>query len=147
MKQINYKQLADILSGYDLSPKDESTVYSVLQQNWSTVAGPNISENTENIEISGDMLLVSVNSPTWAHEIINRQKTLLSGMNNAGYPKLTNLSVNVHVSKPATLDRYKKTPNETVQQTTPQLRKLFKKLAAHSNSPEIKATFTRMSKR
>ena len=144
VSQSNFKTLAEILSSEQLPERqDRDFVQSELFKNWASASGEDITQQTERIDIVDDVLQVHVSSPTWAHEIINRQTTLLKRMRGKGYRNLMSLSVSVHVPK-TKKDRFTAPPAQKPRPVTPQMREVFKRFAENSKDPELKARFKRL---
>ncbi len=95
--------------------------------------------------IEDNILHVSVNSSTWAHELINQQNSILQTLRESGYESLTEMSIRIRVqNSPKTpVPRQKKNYTRTI---SPSTRKLFVRLAAQSKNTEAKEIFLRLSK-
>ncbi len=147
MTVSNYQRLADILAGSEEKIKPDSSGHSKLWMTWRLVASEKIAIHTEHLELKGNTLTVRVSSSTWAHEIINRHHTLLSGLQRAEYPNLDNMSVSVQVATRKKPNRYQRPVQNPPKHPSAKLGKLFKKLAEQSVNPQVKAVFIRMSER
>ncbi len=145
MTASSYQRLTDILAGSEVQIKRDSSADSTLWIAWRSVAGEKIADHTEHLELKDNTLTVRVSSSTWAHEIINRHHTLLSGMRCADYPNLENVSVSVQVAIKKTPNRYQRPVQTLPKVPSATLGKLFKKLADQAVNPQVKAAFVRMS--
>jgi len=140
------KYLAEYIGNCNLPPQPKRFFsQSELFQCWEQAAGEKVAAQTENLNITNGLLEVQVNSPTWAHEVINRQTTILERLNKSGYRSLTSLSVGVYVRKPVQLKYERRTPR-TQRTVTPEMLAVFKKIAKRSVNPAIKERFKRLSK-
>ena len=142
----NFNQLtARIHESCQLSPPSEDT-NSVLFQDWIKSAGESISKHTRQVHIRKGIIEIVVDSPTWAHQIINQQNTLVQRMRDRGHSGISELSVRVKIVK-----KFKQPQHILVK---PQQRKfsknsgkIFSELAANSSNPKIKEIFLRLSKK
>ncbi len=122
----------------------ETTIFS----HWKKAAGQNIADNTTKLQIEGNSLSVTVNSPTWAHALINSQSTILSQMIQCGYEGLEEIAIRVAVERKRNSLRKKKAVTEEPEaQLLPAgLGQVFVEIAKNASNPETKETFLRLSR-
>ncbi|MDE0309304.1 MAG: DciA family protein [Acidiferrobacterales bacterium] len=145
MDKPNYKILSSFLEESDVLRKSPDFKNSDIYRTWKSAAGASIYDNTDSLTIEDDVLYVSVNSSTWAHELINQQNSILQTLQENGFRNLTEMSVRIRVQKsPGTpLRKKKKQQSRTI---TPRMRDLFQRLAAQSKNKEAREVFLRLSK-
>lgn len=145
MDKPGFKKLHTVLADSALFKNPPEFKRATIYRMWRQVVGASIAENTIELTIDNNMLNVAVNSPTWAHELINQQNSILKNLHGCGFENLTEMSVRIRVanvrSSPAPQKKYSKP-----QTITPQMRELFARLASESADPETKETFMRLSR-
>ena len=110
------------------------------------MAGASIADNTIELIIDDNVLHVAVNSPTWAHELINQQNSILQHLRDSGYEELTEMSIRIRVANSRSVPTpRKKTGNSRT--STPEMQNLFARLASESTDPDTKETFLRLSRK
>lgn len=149
MSDPRYSKLSDIIAGIKLPDAPLQFNQTRIFQDWNQAAGAAIAENTLNLSIDGSILSVTVNSPTWAHELINNQSTILARLMESGYKNLQEMAIRVNVTVGRKLAQQSKVPQESQPLTpaiSPRLKHLFIEIAENSSNPDTKATFMRLSK-
>ncbi len=146
MEKSNYKQMHSILLDSLSLRQPAQHTQSPVYRNWRKAVGNPIAENTSNLKIEGNILHVVVNSPTWAHELINQQASILEALRAEGHLKLTEMSIRIQVpvSKPTPVSP---TMPKRERRITPGLRNLFAQLSSESRNPEVKQIFRRLSRK
>ena len=145
MAEPNYKKLSEILAECSFLERPEDSSQSPLYQDWQEAAGPAIAKNTDKLNADNGMLHVTVNSPNWAHKLINQQTRILAKMRAKGHEDLSEMTIRIFVPKPVTPPNITK-PQILERKISPDLRQLFVRLASESNDPETSATFLRLSR-
>ncbi len=148
MSDSNYSKLSDFLSRAELPSAPESFTETTIFRHWKKAAGQNIADNTAKLQIEGNSLSVTINSPTWAHALINSQTTILSKMNQCGFEDLEEIVIRVAVEgKRNTSHRKKAVTEEPQAQLLPaRLSQVFVEIAKNASNPETKETFLRLSR-
>ena len=148
MSDSNYSKLSDFLTRVELPSAPESFAESAIFNHWKKAAGQNIADNTTKLQIEGNSLFVTVNSPTWAHALINSQSTILSHMVKCGFEDLEEIVIRVAVEgKRNTLRKKKAVTEEPEAQLLPaRLSQVFVDIAKNASNPETKETFLRLSR-
>ncbi len=147
MATTNYSKVSKILAGIELPNEPPRATQADIFQVWSQAAGSDIAYNTINLQIEDQVLSVTVNSPTWAHALINHQTTILNRLVESGYENLADMTIRVGVlsgrKSPRTTMRTTTVPRASA--ITPKLRKLFIQIAENASNPETKEAFLRLS--
>lgn len=148
MSDSNYSKLSDFLSRAELPNAPESFTETTIFRHWKKAAGQNIADNTAKLQIEGNSLSVTINSPTWAHALINSQTTILSKMNQCGFEDLEEIVIRVAVEGKRNTSRRKKDAAEKPQdQLLPaRLSQVFVEIAKNASNPKTKETFLRLSR-
>lgn len=148
MSDSNYSKLSDFLTSVELPSAPESFTETTIFSHWKKAAGQNIADNTTKLQIEGNSLSVTVNSPTWAHALINSQSTILSQMIQGGFEDLEEIVIRVAVEgKRNTLRKKKAVTDEPQAQLPPaKLSQVFVEIAKNASNPETKETFLRLSR-
>ncbi len=148
MSDSNYSKLSDFLTRVELPSAPESFTESTIFNHWKKAAGQNIADNTTKLQIEGNSLSVTVNSPTWAHALINSQSTILSQMIQCGFEDLDEIVIRVAVEGKRKTPRKKKAVTEEpeAQLQPARLSQVFVEIAKNASNPETKETFLRLSR-
>ena len=146
MDKPSYKKLYTFLEESALFQKPPNFRRASIYKTWNLVVGSSIADNTIELKIDGDVLHVAVNSPTWAHELINQQNSILQHLRDSGYKELTEMSIRIRVAN----SRNVPTPRKKIRNSrtsTPEMQNLFARLASESTDPDTKETFLRLSRK
>ena len=146
MDKPSYKQLYTVLEESALFQKPPNFRRASIYKTWRQVAGTSIADNTIDLKIDGDVLHVAVNSPTWAHELINQQNSILLHLRDSGYDQLTEMSIRIRVANSRSVPKPRKKIRNS-RTSTPELQNLFARLASESTDPDTKETFLRLSRK
>ncbi len=148
MPELTYSRLSEVLAAVTLPEAPKRFTDTEFYRHWSQAAGQSIAENTTRLQIEGCVLAVTVNSPTWAHELINNQTTVLSRLVENGYKDLEEISIRVAVAGGRKPSRRNK-PERPIPQdgaVSPELRQLFAEIARSAANAETRETFLRLSR-
>lgn len=96
MATDNFQKIGTILG----SIKFKEPVAPPIYEHWLEAAGDAIADHTVNLDVRGDTLEVAVDSPTWAHEVIHNQQSILIHLQSSHYRKLTAIAVKVKIPPP-----------------------------------------------
>ncbi len=149
MSDPRYSKLSKIIAGLNIPDPPPQFSETRIFQDWRKAAGATIADNTLNLRMDETVLSVTVTSPTWAHELINNQSTILARLIESGYKNLQEMAIRVNVAAGRKSAQRTKTlpesqpPNPVI---TPRLKKLFAEIAKNSSNTDTKATFLRLSK-
>ena len=145
MAESNYSKLSDFLNKGVVPERPASFRESQLFRDWTEIAGSSIAKHTAQLNVQNGILHVSVNSPTWAHELINYQITILEKLHEKGHKNLKEMSIRVKVSKASQFPA----PTQTTlpkPKMDPKMHKVFVKLACDAKDPNARNTFLRLAR-
>lgn len=148
MSRSEYSRLSKALEEVGLPDPPEKFADSRLYRDWLQAAGVQIADNTMNLSIDGATISVTVNSPTWAHSLINNQSTILLRLAEVGYENLKEMTIRVTVPTSVKSPQPKASPavKRSKRVIEPRHRKLFEEIAENAISPKTKETFLRLSR-
>ena len=148
MSDSEYSKLSQVLEEVGLPDRPEKFVDSRIFRDWLQAAGEPIADNTVNLSIDDATISVTVNSPTWAHLLVNNQSTILLRLAESGYEELKEMAIRVNVpTKKKSLQATKSVSAEQPKRVIePRLKNLFAEIAENANNPRTRDAFLRLSK-
>ena len=148
MSDSEYSKLSQVLADVGLPDRPEKFVDSRIFRDWLQAAGEPIADNTVNLSIDDATISVTVNSPTWAHLLVNNQSTILLRLAESGYEELKEMAIRVNVpTKKKSLQATKSVSAEQPKRVIePRLKNLFAEIAENANNPRTRDAFLRLSK-
>ncbi len=148
MSDSQYSKLSKILTDIDIPDAPKRFAESQLFQDFNEAAGEAIAANTLNLSVDGPVLNVSVNSPTWAHELINNQSSILEKLIELDYSNLKELAIRVNVAAAKKKPRLRTNlaPQTSERTVNPELKDLFVDIAEKSANSNTRKTFLRLSR-
>ncbi len=136
-------KVSSIVAEIDLQPPAVLPIYA----DWAEVVGDSIFEHTTSLKVRSAILEVAVDSPTWAHQLLHRQPTIVKGMQALGYHQLSSLSIRVMVrTKESQTQPVRKPELQRHRPVTSEMKELFDKCAATANSLNLKVAYQKLGR-
>ncbi len=148
MSDINYFRVSKILADIELPKAPDRFIETDTFRVWAQAAGKDIADNTIKLQIEGNLLSVTVSSPTWAHALINSQATILNRLVELGCKNLEEMTIRVGVLTDRQSPRLKKRAHAGSRQReiTPKMKELFIQIAENASNPATRDAFLRLSR-